>query len=247
MMSFTTFQKFISTYFVPMPSTLGVCPDEFDNVSARDLEDLSPALYEAVAKAANCARGLQFPRNRDGNSGNAPLGYQAVAIHETHGRPHSVAGSDALIITRFVLAGADKALLEILGRGDGGVRILNLRFGGVEVFWNRDLVQALERRTPIFSRVIIRSADGDVELEHLAVPDRSPEGGPVVRGWFNTRQGPMLTSSLIQCSAGVSRTHRGRPITLPVLAEMVPAAVQARNEEPGDSDCVLEFRRGGVF
>lgn len=159
---------------------------------------------------------MQIARSRDGSSGNVPLQYRAVVLHETHARLRDLAGSDALIITRFVLADADKALLEILGRDQGGVRILNTRLGGLEVSWTSDLAQAFERRTAVYSRMNIRFDDEDIELEHLVIPDLPSESPPVIRGWFNSRHGAKLTSSLIQGNMGILRTHRGRPVTLPV-------------------------------
>ncbi|TMV10012.1 hypothetical protein FGK63_02820 [Ruegeria sediminis] len=214
-----------------MPTNLRLRLADTGGSLTDDLKVLSPVLCEAVeANAIDPTVKIGGP-DLHRPPGTALLGYRVIGQYERHPWSSRLNASDALIITRFMLDEVDDGMSRVLGRNCCGIGILNLSLCGLEMCWNSDLIQALERRAPIYSRATIHYPDGDVEIEHLVMLEGSYGSGPVLRGWFNPLHGARITGPIMQDGVRITRVERGRPVSVPVVAENAAAIKGAQIED----------------
>jgi hypothetical protein len=161
-------------------------------------------------------RRLGLPRQSEPRSGEfstIPAAYYAYPIHKRASTRAGLASSEAMILTRFVLAGADKALLRLLGGQVEGRSVLDFDLAGLELAWHSDLIRALEDRAAIWSMSRLVQPTGDLVLEHIVVPGRTRTGQLSFVGWYHRVGGTLDGDPIWSEVISVGRERRGQRIS----------------------------------
>lgn len=171
----------------------------------------SPEIRAAVRRLR-----LGLPSPPQANSGQALIGpavYYAYPVHKRASTRAGLASSDALIITRFLLAGADNAMSRLLGGQIPKRSVLDFDLGGLELAWHSDMMRALEDRTAIWSVSRLVQPSGDLVLEHIVVPGRTQTGQLSFVGWYHRIGGNLVGDPIWSEVISVERERRVQRIS----------------------------------
>jgi hypothetical protein len=147
----------------------------------------SPEIRAVVRKHRSGLPG--HPPVETGQIWTGPAAYEAHPIHKRAEARSGLASSDALIITRFLLTGADDSMVQFLKAPTEGRTVLDFDLGGLELAWHSDLMRVLEERVAMWSVLRLVLPSGDLILEHIVMPWRTEEGHSTLVGWYHRAGG----------------------------------------------------------
>ena len=190
------------------------------------------------------------PRPQTGNSEliwTGPGGYEAIAVHRRASTRAGLASSDALIVTRFHLTGADGEMFRLLGRETEGCSVLDLDLCGLELAWHNDLMRSLDSRAAIWSISRLVQSSGDILLEHIVLPTWSGNRQMSFVGWYH-RVGGNLDGDLIWSDVlSVERERHGQRVSACLTETALPKADFAESDRYLPRDVVSECRERGAI
>lgn len=182
---------------------------------------------------------LGLPSQPQAKSGQAlivPAVYYAYPVHKRASTRAGFASSDALILTRFLLAGADNAMSRLLGGQIQKRSVLDFNLGGLELAWHSDMMRALEDRMAIWSMSRLVQPSGDLVLEHIVVPGRTQTGQLSFVGWYHRVGGNLAGDPIWSEVISVERERRVQRISgcLPEVALPEIAIPEPERQPRGD-------------
>lgn len=85
---------------------------------------------------------------------------------------------------RFCITEADPVLLRFLGQPEPGFEVLEVKQAGFQFHWRSDLLRAFDEQAAILGAFCAFAPQGELVLEHLAVPVIRKHRVREIQGWI---------------------------------------------------------------